>query len=136
LLSPLCRRAPGGSFISFAISKWPAKKAMGVRVIEAPSNATEFWLVETVRKYSTEAGIKMPEVGIFETPEVNAFATGMSRNSSLVAVSSGLLQQMSARVPRRPGRRRPGRAPEHDRRAGTAELAASRAPAGKAGDRP
>ena len=85
----------GGSFISLAISKWMAKKSMGVRVIDAPSNTTEFWLVETVRKYSEDAGIKMPEVGIFDTPEVNAFATGMSRNSSLVAVSSGLLQQMS-----------------------------------------
>jgi heat shock protein HtpX len=85
----------GGSFISLAISKWMAKKSMGVRVIDAPSNTTEFWLVETVRKYSEDAGIKMPEVGIFDTPEVNAFATGMSRNNSLVAVSSGLLQQMS-----------------------------------------
>jgi heat shock protein HtpX len=85
----------GGSFISLAISKWMAKKSMGVRVIDAPSNTTEFWLVETVRKYSADAGIKMPEVGIFDTPEVNAFATGMSRNNSLVAVSSGLLQQMS-----------------------------------------
>lgn len=85
----------GGSFISLAISKWSAKKAMGVQVIEAPANSTEFWLLETVRKYSTAAGIKMPEVGIFDTPEVNAFATGMSKNSSLVAVSSGLLQQMS-----------------------------------------
>jgi heat shock protein HtpX len=85
----------GGSFISLAISKWSAKKAMGVQVIEAPANSTEFWLLETVRKYSAAAGIKMPEVGIFDTPEVNAFATGMSKNSSLVAVSSGLLQQMS-----------------------------------------
>jgi len=85
----------GGSFISLAISKWMAKKTMGVRVIDAPSSTTEFWLVETVRKYSADAGIKMPEVGIFDTPEVNAFATGMSRNNSLVAVSSGLLQQMS-----------------------------------------
>ena len=85
----------GGSFISLAISKWSAKKSMGVRVIEAPANTTEFWLLETVRKYSTAAAIKMPEVGIFDTPQVNAFATGMSKNSSLVAVSSGLLQQMS-----------------------------------------
>ena len=85
----------GGSFISLAISKWSAKKAMGVQVIEAPSTSTEFWLVETVRKYSAEAGIKMPEVGIYDAPEVNAFATGMTKNSSLVAVSSGLLRQMS-----------------------------------------
>ena len=85
----------GGSFISLAISKWSAKKAMGVRVIETPANSTEFWLMETVRTYSAKSGIKMPEVGVFDTPEVNAFATGMSKNSSLVAVSSGLLQQMS-----------------------------------------
>ena len=85
----------GGSFISLAISKWMAKKSMGVRVIEAPSNSTEFWLLETIRKYSAEAGINMPEVGIFDSPEVNAFATGMSKNSSLIAVSSGLLQQMT-----------------------------------------
>jgi len=85
----------GGSFISLAISKWMAKKSMGVRVIEAPSNSTEFWLMETIRKYAADAGIKMPEVGIYDAPDVNAFATGMTRNSSLVAVSSGLLRQMS-----------------------------------------
>ena len=85
----------GGSFISLAISKWTVKKSMGVHVIDVPSNSTELWLVETVRKYSTEAGIKMPEVGIFDSPEVNAFATGMSKNSSLIAVSTGLLQQMT-----------------------------------------
>jgi len=85
----------GGSFISLAISKWMAKKSMGVRVIDTPSSSTEFWLVETIRKYSAEAGIKMPEVGIYEAPDVNAFATGMSKNSSLIAVSTGLLQQMT-----------------------------------------
>lgn len=85
----------GGSFISLAISKWSAKTAMGVQVIDAPSNSTEFWLLETVRKYSTQAGIKMPEVGIYNAPDVNAFATGMSKNSSLIAVSTGLLQQMT-----------------------------------------
>ena len=85
----------GGSLISLAISKWVAKKSMGVQVIESPSNQTEAWLVETVRKYSADAGIKMPEVGIFNSPEVNAFATGPSKNNSLVAVSSGLLQQMT-----------------------------------------
>lgn len=85
----------GGSFISLAISKWSVKKSMGVHVIEAPSNPTEFWLLETIRKHATEAGIKMPEVGIYESPGVNAFATGMSKNSSLIAVSSGLLQQMT-----------------------------------------
>jgi heat shock protein HtpX len=85
----------GGSFISLAISKWMAKKSMGVRVIETPSNSSEFWLMETIRKYAADAGIKMPEVGIYDAPDVNAFATGMTRNSSLVAVSSGLLQQMT-----------------------------------------
>ena len=85
----------GGSFISLAISKWMAKKSMGVRVIESPSNADEAWLFDTIRKYSAEAGIKMPEVGIYDSPEVNAFATGMSRNSSLIAVSTGLLRQMT-----------------------------------------
>lgn len=85
----------GGSFISLAISKWMAKKSMGVQVIESPNNATERWLVDTVRRYSEEASIGMPEVGIFDSPEVNAFATGMTKNSSLVAVSSGLLEQMT-----------------------------------------
>jgi heat shock protein HtpX len=85
----------GGSLISLVISKWSVKKSMGVHVIEAPSNSTEFWLLETIRKYSTEAGIKMPEVGIFDSPDVNAFATGMTKNSSLIAVSTGLLQQMT-----------------------------------------
>ena len=85
----------GGSLISLAISKWMAKKSMGVRVIETPSNSTEFWLVETVKKYAADAGIGMPEVGIFDTPEANAFATGMNKNNALVAVSSGLLQHMS-----------------------------------------
>jgi len=84
----------GGSFISLAISKWMAKKSMGVRVIETPSNSTEFWLVDTIRKYAADAGIGMPEVGVYDAPDVNAFATGMTRNKSLVAVSSGLLQQM------------------------------------------
>jgi len=85
----------GGSFISLAISKWSAKKSIGVHVIETPANSTEFWLVETVRKYAAETGTSMPEVGIYDSPEVNAFATGMSKNSSLIAVSSGLLQQMT-----------------------------------------
>jgi heat shock protein HtpX len=84
----------GGSFISLAISKWMAKKSMGVRVIETPSNSTELWLVDTIRKYAADAGIGMPEVGVYDAPDVNASATGMTRNNSLVAVSSGLLQQM------------------------------------------
>ncbi|MCX9156373.1 protease HtpX [Niveibacterium sp. 24ML] len=85
----------GGSFISLAISKWSVKRSMGVRVIDSPSTSTEFWLYETIRKYSDKAGIKMPEVGIYDSPDVNAFATGMSKNSSLIAVSTGLLQQMT-----------------------------------------
>jgi heat shock protein HtpX len=85
----------GGSLISLAISKWMAKKTMGVRVIEAPSNMTEVWLVATVRKYARQAGITMPEVGLYEAPDANAFATGMSRNKALIAVSTGLLQQMT-----------------------------------------
>ncbi|MCW5594363.1 MAG: protease HtpX [Rhodocyclaceae bacterium] len=85
----------GGSFISLAISKWTAKRAMGVKVIETPSNSTEFWLAETVRKYAAQLGIKMPEVGIFDSSDVNAFATGMSKNNSLIAVSTGLLRQMT-----------------------------------------
>lgn len=85
----------GGSFISLAISKWMAKKSMGVQVITSPTSERERWLVNTVRRYSEEAGIGMPEVGVFDSPEVNAFATGMSKNNSLVAVSSGLLQQMT-----------------------------------------
>ena len=86
----------GGSFISLAMSKMMAKRAMGVHVIERPGNQTEQWLVETVRRQAQEAGIGMPEVGIFNAPEPNAFATGMSRNNALVAVSAGLLQNMNA----------------------------------------
>lgn len=84
-----------GSVISLAISKWSAKRAMGVHVIENPQNQTEQWLVSLVARQAKEAGIGMPEVGIFKTPEPNAFATGMSRNNALVAVSTGLLQAMS-----------------------------------------
>lgn len=85
----------GGSFISLAISKWMAKKTMNVHVIEQPRNATEQWLVETVRRQSREAGIGMPEVGIYDSPDPNAFATGMSKNNALVAVSTGLMQNMT-----------------------------------------
>ena len=85
-----------GSFISLAISKWSAKRAMNVQVIENPQNQTEQWLISLVAKQSKEAGIDMPEVGIFQAAEPNAFATGMSRNNALVAVSTGLLQAMSA----------------------------------------
>lgn len=85
----------GGSFISLAISKWSVKRSMGVRVIEQPANSLEVWLVSTVGKYAEKAGIKMPEVGIYDAPDVNAFATGMTKNSSLIAVSTGLLQQLT-----------------------------------------
>ncbi len=86
----------GGSFISLAMSKWTAKRAMGVQIIEQPANQSEQWLVETVRRQSREAGIGMPEVGVFNSPEPNAFATGASKNNALVAVSAGLLQRMTS----------------------------------------
>ena len=84
----------GGSFISLAMSKWMAKRATGATVIEQPRNSTEQWLVETVRRLAKQAGIGMPEVAVYEAPDVNAFATGMSRDSALVAVSTGLLNAM------------------------------------------
>jgi len=83
-----------GSFISLAASKMIAKWTTGARVIEQPANSTEAWLVAAVQAHATRAGISMPEVAIFEAPEPNAFATGPRRNSSLVAVSTGLLQHM------------------------------------------
>lgn len=86
----------GGSFISLLISKWMAKRSMGVHVIEQPANQAEQWLLATVRRQSEEAGIGMPEVGIFNAPEPNAFATGASKNNALVAVSAGLLQRMTS----------------------------------------
>ncbi len=85
----------GGSLISLAISKWSAKRMTGARVIEQPRDATEQWLVETVRRQAQKAGIGMPEVAIYDAPDVNAFATGASRNNALVAVSTGLMQRMS-----------------------------------------
>lgn len=85
----------GGSFISLLISKWSAKRMTRARVIEHPANSTESWLVETVRRQAQQAGIGMPEVAIFDSPQPNAFATGANRNSSLVAVSTGLLQHMN-----------------------------------------
>jgi heat shock protein HtpX len=84
----------GGSFMSLAMSKWMAKRAMGVHVIERPSTAVEAWLVGTVQRQAQAAGIGMPEVGIFDSPTPNAFATGMSRDKALVAVSTGLLRAM------------------------------------------
>jgi len=85
----------GGAFVSLAISKWMAKRMMGVKVIDEPRNEPETWLVETVRRQAAAAGIGMPEVGIFDSPTPNAFATGARRDKSLVAVSTGLLQRMS-----------------------------------------
>ncbi len=84
-----------GSVISLAMSKWSAKRAMGVHVIDQPQNQTERWLIDTVSRQARQAGIDMPEVGIFDTPDANAFATGMSKNSALVAVSTGLLHNMN-----------------------------------------
>lgn len=85
----------GGAFISLAISKWMAKRAMGVKVITNPADATEQWLVDTVRKQAAEAGIGMPEVGIFYSSDPNAFATGANKNNALVAVSTGLLDRLT-----------------------------------------
>jgi len=84
----------GGSFISLAMSKWIAKMSVGAQVISQPRNATEQWLVDTVRRHAEKAGIGMPEVALYDAPEMNAFATGMTKNSSLVAVSTGLLNSM------------------------------------------
>jgi heat shock protein HtpX len=86
----------GGAFVSLAISKWMAKTAMGVRVIERAETRQQEWLVATVRRLSSKAGIGMPEVGLFDSDTPNAFATGMSRDDALVAVSSGLLARMRA----------------------------------------
>lgn len=85
----------GGSFISLLMSKWIAKRSVGAQVIEQPRNQTEQWLVETVRRQAQNAGIGMPEVAIYDAHDANAFATGANRNNALVAVSTGLLQQMS-----------------------------------------
>ena len=85
----------GGALISLAISKWSAKMAVGARVIENPANADERWLVETVTRQAKTAKIGVPEIAIYDSPEVNAFATGMNRNNALVAVSTGLLQRMT-----------------------------------------
>lgn len=84
-----------GSFISLVMSKWMAKQSMGVYVVEHPSNSTERWLIDVVARQAKQAGLGMPEVGIFQSPDPNAFATGMSKHSALVAVSTGLLESMS-----------------------------------------
>ncbi len=85
----------GGSIISLLMSKWMAKRATGAMVIETPRNEAEQWLVQTVRRQAEAAGIGMPEVAVYDAPEINAFATGASRNNALVAVSTGLLRQMN-----------------------------------------
>ncbi|MBU3672210.1 MAG: protease HtpX [Sinobacteraceae bacterium] len=84
----------GGAIISLLMSKWSAKRMMGVRIIEQPRDNVERWIVDTVRAQAQEAGIGMPEVGIFDSAEPNAFATGANKNKALVAVSTGLLQRM------------------------------------------
>jgi heat shock protein HtpX len=84
----------GGSLISLAMSKWTAKRFTGARVIEQPQDATETWLLDTVRHHAQQAGIAMPEVAVYDAPDMNAFATGARRNNALVAVSTGLLQSM------------------------------------------
>jgi len=84
----------GGAIISLLMSKWSAKRMMGVRIIDQPRDNVERWIVDTVRAQAQEAGIGMPEVGIFDSPEPNAFATGANKNKALVAVSTGLLQRM------------------------------------------
>ncbi len=84
----------GGSFISLAISKWLAKRLTGAKVIENPRSEVEQWLVTTVNHQASQAGIGAPEVAVYDSPSVNAFATGMNRNNALVAVSTGLLRNM------------------------------------------
>jgi len=85
----------GGSFISLAMSKWIAKKSTGAQVIVNPSNPTEQWLYDTVHRMAQQAEIGMPEVAIYDSPDLNAFATGMKKDAALVAVSTGLLQNMT-----------------------------------------
>ncbi|WP_426370329.1 protease HtpX [Pseudocolwellia sp. HL-MZ7] len=85
----------GGAFISLLMSKWMAKRSVGAYVIEQPQNNTEKWLLDTVKRYSDKAGIGMPEVALYQSPDMNAFATGANKNNALVAVSTGLLENMS-----------------------------------------
>jgi heat shock protein HtpX len=84
----------GGSFISLMMSKWMAKRSTGAQVIDQPRNQSERWLVDTVKELAQKAGIGMPEVAVFASPQPNAFATGASKNNALVAVSTGLLENM------------------------------------------
>jgi heat shock protein HtpX len=84
----------GGAFISLAISRWVAKRMTGLQLITEARTADERWLLDTVRRQADAAGIAMPEVGVYDAPEINAFATGPSRNKSLVAISTGLMRNM------------------------------------------
>jgi heat shock protein HtpX len=94
LIVPAALFGFGGSLLSLAMSKWMALRAMGVRLIEQPASQSEQWLLETVRALALKAGVGMPDVGIFDSPQPNAFATGPRRDAALVAVSSGLLATM------------------------------------------
>ena len=85
----------GGSFISLAMSKWIAKRSVGAVVIEQPASQQETWLLDTVKRQANQASIGMPEVAVWDSPEINAFATGMNKNNALVAVSTGLLRTMT-----------------------------------------
>lgn len=95
LLMLACVFGFGGAFISLLMSKWMAKRSVGAYVIEQPKNSTEQWLLATVKRYAETAGIGMPEVALYQSPDMNAFATGANRNNALVAVSTGLLENMS-----------------------------------------
>lgn len=85
----------GGAFLSLLMSKWMAKRSVGAYIIGHPRNNTEKWLLTTVRQYSEEVGIGMPEVALYQSPDMNAFATGANKNNALVAISTGLLENMS-----------------------------------------
>src|ERR1700710_338720 len=85
----------GGAFISLALSKWLAKKSVGAQVIAEPRDESERWLFNPIRTHAQNANIGMPEIAVYDAPDMNAFATGMSKNHALVAVSSGLLRSMN-----------------------------------------
>ena len=95
LLLLACVFGFGGAFISLFMSKWMAKRSVGAYVIEQPKNSTERWLLDTVKRYSEAAKIGMPEVALYQSPDMNAFATGANKNNALVAISTGLLENMS-----------------------------------------
>jgi len=95
LLLLACVFGFGGAFISLFMSKWMAKRSVGAYVIEQPKNSTERWLLDTVKRYSAAAQIGMPEVALYQSTDMNAFATGANKNNALVAISTGLLENMS-----------------------------------------